>query len=153
MPFTPFHFGPGLLIKGAAPKRFSWSTFVLTQVVIDCETLYNIVEHRYPLHRELHTFLGATLAGLATAAAVVGAKKILKKEWRLHDELATPGVWLGGLIGGASHPLLDGIMHSDIRPFLPWSAANPLHGAIGLGLLHLACVSAGIAGALLWARR
>ena len=27
MPFTPFHFGPGLAIKGLIPKQFNLSMF------------------------------------------------------------------------------------------------------------------------------
>ena len=34
MPFTPFHFGPGLLGKGLAPRSYSWSAFVAINVVI-----------------------------------------------------------------------------------------------------------------------
>jgi membrane-bound metal-dependent hydrolase YbcI (DUF457 family) len=66
------------------------------------------------------------------------------------------GVLSGGLAGGLSHPLLDGIMHADLRPFMPWSDVNPFLGLIGLAQLHLACVAAAIAGAVcltLWRRR
>ncbi len=66
MPFTPFHFGPGLLAKSVLPRHYSWTAFVVSQVVIDCETLYYLVQRAYPVHRTLHTFLGGTLAGLAT---------------------------------------------------------------------------------------
>src|SRR5262249_40109355 len=148
MPFTPFHFGPGLLLKGIAPKAFSWSTFALSQVVIDCESLYNLATHRYPVHRELHTFVGATLAGIGTAAAVSFAAKRFRAP-RLRSDLSSAGIWIGGIAGGASHPFFDGIMHPDIRPFLPWSAANPLLGAVGLGTLHLACVASALLGAVL----
>ena len=37
MPATPYHFGPGLLIKAAAPRQFSMAAYSLTQVVIDLE--------------------------------------------------------------------------------------------------------------------
>ena len=39
MPFTPFHFGPGALLKSFLRHRFSFVTFVASQVVIDFETL------------------------------------------------------------------------------------------------------------------
>lgn len=151
MPFTPFHFGPGLLIKGIIPKRFSWTAFVSTQILIDCETLYNIVYHRYPLHRGLHSFLGATLAGAGTAAILSATVMVfrnakVRKPW-LKSELSTTAIWIGGIAGGASHPLLDGIMHKDVRPFMPWSELNPLLGAIDPGILHLGCVAAGLVGA------
>src|SRR5262245_23835448 len=64
LPVTPFHFGPGLVLKGAAAPVFSWSAFAAAQVVIDCETIYYVVNGEYPIHRFFHSFLGATAAGL-----------------------------------------------------------------------------------------
>ena len=37
-------------------------------------------------------------------------------------------------------------MHTDIRPFLPMSAENPLFRIVGLDVLHTACFVAGLAG-------
>lgn len=161
MPFTPFHFGPGLLVKGLVPDRFSWTAFVSAQVLIDCETLYYILGRQYPLHRELHTFVGATSAGLAGALMLLGLRRLAAEPLgrleafapSLRSEASKAGIIAGGLAGGASHPFLDGLMHSDIRPFAPWTDANPLLGAIGLDSLHLGCLAAALAGtALIWAR-
>jgi len=49
MPFTPYHFGPGLFVKGLAARWFSWIAFVAVQVVIDCETLYYLERPEYPI--------------------------------------------------------------------------------------------------------
>jgi membrane-bound metal-dependent hydrolase YbcI (DUF457 family) len=71
-------------------------------------------------------------------------------------EISILGVLLGGLVGGLSHPLLDGVMHPDVRPFMPWSDYNPFLGLIGLPPLHLACIASavlGAAGVALWKRR
>jgi len=38
MPFTPFHFGPGLAVKSLAGNYFSFLLFAFTQVVIDLES-------------------------------------------------------------------------------------------------------------------
>lgn len=161
MPITPFHFGPGLALKAAWPRRVSWGAFCAANVLIDVETAYNIARHRYPLHRELHTFIGATLAGLAVGAALAGLGRALP---RLRSLLGTGVAWegewhaqallWGGLLGGATHPLFDGLMHDDIRPFLPFSEGNPLLGLVGLGSLHLFCLFSGALGAgLLLSRR
>lgn len=158
MPFTPFHFGPGLLIKGVAARWFSWTAFVAAQVVIDCETLYYINRNEYPLHRRLHTFIGATLAGAATAGALVALKWLARRvapaiveSFRygnrlMRAEAKTSALLVGGLIGGASHPLFDGLMHTDIMPFLPWTTTNPLLGVVGVGALHVGCLVAGLIG-------
>jgi len=158
MPFTPFHFGPGLALKALARPVFSWSTFALTQVVIDCETLVHLVHGEYPIHRVLHTFVGATAAGLATAGlwlgfvrATAAALPTLMASLRhstspVRSELSVAGAILGGVLGGASHPFLDGIMHPDVRPFMPFSDANPFLGWMGVGALHAACALAGLLG-------
>lgn len=157
MPFTPFHFGPGLLIKGLMPKRFSLTTFVAAQVAIDCETLYYMVSHQYPLHRGMHTFVGATSVGIATAGLALGLRKAFPRQVEelplpLRAEAGKTSILLGGVIGGASHPFLDGIMHPDIHPFLPWTEANPLLDIIGLDALHVACVLAAAIGVVSYAQ-
>jgi len=157
MPFTPFHFGPGLLVKGIAPRRFSWTTFVATQVVIDCETLYHMVHRQYPVHRGMHTFIGATLAGLVTAGVIIGIRWLATglirrmKGWApsVRSEYSIRGIVAGGVIGGVSHPLLDGMMHPDVRPFAPWTDANPLLRSVDLMALHTGCIVAGIIGMVL----
>ena len=73
MPFTPFHFGPGLFGKGIVPRRFSWMAFIVSQVIIDCETLYYLLQRTYPIHRFFHTFVGATLVGLLTGLFLISA--------------------------------------------------------------------------------
>lgn len=158
MPFTPFHLGPGLLIKAAAPSRFSFLGFTASQVVIDLESGYYLLSGTWPVHRVLHTF---TLGGLVgTAAGFLAAwitQRIVpslrdspSKAYRAEAGLA-PGA-AGGLTGGLLHSLLDGVMHQDIQPFRPLSESNPLYELVGLGVLHWACVLAGVAGILVLAK-
>jgi hypothetical protein len=156
MPFTPFHFGPGLLVKGVIPGGFSWTTFVAAQVVIDCEPLYFMIRHEYPVHRVLHTLIGATIAGGVTAMIVLQARRSIQRCLKDHgpanviqSESSKTGVWLGGLIGGISHPLLDGLMHPDVHPFAPITNANFLLDSVSLSALHLGCLFAGALGAIL----
>ena len=56
MPATPFHFGPGLLIKAVAPHQFSVAAYSVAQVVIDLESGYHLLRGDYPVHRQAHTF-------------------------------------------------------------------------------------------------
>ncbi|HLA64585.1 MAG TPA: hypothetical protein VK610_09180, partial [Rhodothermales bacterium] len=140
----PFHFGPGLLLKSVAPRSVSLGAFAAANVVIDVESVANLLAGRHPVHATLHTLPVAVLVGVAAGLAVAALGRALKRppspEWALG-----PAV-LGGLLGGASHPLLDGVMHRDIQPFLPFTASNPLLGLVGLGALHLASVGAGVLG-------
>jgi hypothetical protein len=160
LPFTAFHFGPGLALKVAGAPVFSWSAFAAAQVLIDCETLYYLVRQEYPVHRFFHSFLGATAVGLVAAiSCLVIVRALGLRRPRLvtplvgstsvaRGELTSLGILLGGLAGGLSHPFLDGIMHPDVRPFMPWSDYNPFLGLIGVAQLHLACVAAALLGAV-----
>lgn len=146
MPFTPFHFGLGLATKAVFPRRFSLAVFVALQVVIDLESLYNLVKHRYPVHRFLHTFVGATI--LAFAAALVLLPVVVSwtsKKQRSRLRLFA-GLLTTALFATWSHVVLDGIMHADARPFWPFTESNPLLSLVRLGVLHMGLVVLGILG-------
>jgi membrane-bound metal-dependent hydrolase YbcI (DUF457 family) len=158
MPVTPFHFGVGLAAKASAPTRVSFLAFVASQVVIDCESAYFLFTRGYPIHRVLHTFIVAVPVSILVGASV----SIVWRWWCSTGHraawlpIAETAFWscvLGGAIGGLTHPLLDGVMHEDIRPLWPFSDANPLLDAIGLGALHALCVACAIVGALVLAGR
>ena len=62
MPFTPFHFGPGALVSAAARKYVSFLAFCAVNVLIDVESLYNMLTRQPRIHTFLHTYVGATVA-------------------------------------------------------------------------------------------
>ena len=154
MPFTPFHFGPALLIKCMARRRFSFRTFAATQVAIDIETLFWLLRGEWPVHRLAHTFLGSAIVGLVVAVTMFAIiRPIIQRLWG-HDhvlaaEVRASPAFAGGLVGGLSHPLLDGIMHADIMPFRPFTFDNPLLHVLDVGLLHVACFASGVLGMVL----
>ena len=154
MPFTPYHLGPGLFLKALAPRAFSFTAFAATQVVIDVETLVHIVRHEWPLHRTAHTFLFGSLIGFGVAGVLYLAAT-LSRRWTvstlpvLTAEVSLLGLVVGGWLGGSTHALLDGLMHSDIRPFAPFADVNPLLGSISLGMLHGSCMVLGVV-AFIW---
>jgi len=162
MPFTPFHLGPGLLAKAALPRRLSLTAFAITQVAIDIETLYHLTRGEWPVHRELHSVVGASLVGVVVAASLVFGRPALSRmsgerfaRGPVHRasfvaETSNTGALLGGLVGGVSHSLLDAVMHADVRPFWPFADANPLLGVVGIGSLHVVCILAGALGLALW---
>jgi hypothetical protein len=154
MPFTPFHCGVGLLAKGTAPRRVSFTGFIASQVVIDLETAYYLVTHDWPVHRSAHTFVAAiplgALVGLGVWAVARWARSLIPKWFLGSPELALTPAVVGGLLGGATHPLLDGIMHWDPIPFWPFWPGNPLLGLTSLSVLHFGCVAAAFAGIVIW---
>jgi membrane-bound metal-dependent hydrolase YbcI (DUF457 family) len=152
VPFTPFHFGPGILVKSAAPKRFSLSAHMATQVVIDCETLYHMIAHTKPDHRFFHTLVGASLVSSAVAVAMVIGAPSARGRWTwLDEDLDERAIWIGALFGGVSHALLDSMYHRDAMPFWPWSRANPFLSPHAWA--PILCVVTGLAGLAIWAVR
>lgn len=144
MPVTPFHFGPGLLLKATAPRRVSLTAFVLANVVIDVESAVNLMAGRMPVHGTGHTFAVALVLGLVVGALV----HALARRWKSPETALVPALTGGGL-GGFMHVLLDGVMHRDMRPFWPFTDANPLLRVVDLPALHLVCVTTGALG-LAW---
>jgi hypothetical protein len=156
VPFTPFHFGPALLLKGVWPGWFSFSAFVASQVAIDLETLYWLYRGEWPVHRYLHTLLGGAVVGSGVALAVSLVLRRLARRFpsaranlALVAEAALGPALAGGLVGGLSHALLDGIMHWDVQPFRPVAAGNPLLELLNVVHLHVGCAAAGLLGGLL----
>jgi membrane-bound metal-dependent hydrolase YbcI (DUF457 family) len=148
MPITPFHFGLGFAVKAALSKRFSLLLFIALQVVIDCESLYNLVRQRYPVHRFLHTFLGAAL--LAVGASILFAPAVSRVLPKYAVSKSRLLLWLlaNALFATWSHVVLDGIMHADAQPFWPISDRNPLLSLVGLSTLHIGLIALGMLGLL-----
>lgn len=155
MPVTPFHFGLGAVLHGAAPRHLSFLSFCAASVLIDVESVWNLLHQREPVHAFFHTYVGATLAGLATA----GLCRLWLRWRRRADAGALPrplarAATLGALLGAWSHVALDSVMHADIRPLAPFSEANPLFRLIALPELHLLLVGLGVLGGMaVWLRR
>ncbi|MBW8847824.1 MAG: hypothetical protein JF607_22915 [Burkholderiales bacterium] len=147
MPITPFHFGPGAALHTLAPRQVSFLAFCAANVVIDVESLYNLVHHREPVHAFLHTYVGATLVWLGLAVLFWLACRLQAVASR--TRLTLRAVALGALLGAYSHVLLDSVMHRDIQPLMPFAAGNPLQGLISLQALHWSCLASALF-ALLW---
>ena len=153
MPFTPFHFGPGAAVQAIAPKQVSFIAFCAANVLIDFEPLYYMVTDQYPLHRFFHTYIGATIIVFVTLLLFTAALKISSKiplpnlfGWK---RLNVRMVLVGAAIGSYSHIVFDSIMHSDIRPFNPFSESNPILHIVPLGTMHWAMVASGMLGLII----
>ena len=157
MPFTPFHFGPGGLLAVATRSSVSFLAFCATNVLIDVESLYNMVTHQPRIHTFFHTYVGATLAAAVVVLAFVPARWLAKRlprwpmlAWR---DLPIKAIAIGSFLGAWSHVLFDSIMHSDITPLAPFSDKNIFLGLIPLEVLHAGCLLAGLVALAWWAFR
>lgn len=153
MPFTPFHAGPGVLLKSVLHEKFSLLVFLVMQVVMDIEPLLAILTGRGVLHGWTHTLHGAFLLALVFTEIVrraLNAAASLATRYSLSIFRHTPYIhasaaWVGSVVGVFSHVLLDAVMHTDMLPFF-WLPDNPLHRMTSVGFLHVMCVFFGVLG-------
>ena len=158
MPITPFHFGPGAALKALAPARFSFTVFVLSQLVIDLEPVLFFLASGEPLHPYLHTYAGASAVALASLWPGRRLCEWALRAWnsRLSEAQAR---WMsvpaaiepraalaGAFLGAWSHVFIDSFMHADVRPLAPFSRAGQMTGLVDIDLLHWICAAAGAAG-------
>lgn len=122
MPFTPYHMGPGMLVKAALRGGFSLMVFGWTQVVTDIEPLVGMLRGTGDLHGFSHTYLGAVFITLFCGCT---GKYAVELVLRVFDgplmKAAVVPWWvamLSAFIGSFSHVALDSIMHAALRPSL-----------------------------------
>ena len=155
MPFTPFHMGPGILIKALLQGSFSLMVFGWAQIVMDIQPLLVMITGAGHLHGFSHTYIGAGLLGLFAALtgkylaeialrvmAISSQGHPITIGWRLAISSA--------LIGTFSHVLLDAIMHDDLHPYYPISDANPLLHWLSDPQIYALCLVTATIGALLY---
>lgn len=162
MPFTPFHFGPGALAKSVVPRWFSFRAFVLSQVVIDCETAWNTYRGNERLHTFFHSYLGVFVAMALTGILLVVYNWFalqFPRSWLIReledwgDRFEFRSSLIAILFGGWSHVFLDSVMHTDLRPLAPFSDVNTMLDLVSLKALYLACLWSFVGAGLTWGIR
>ena len=146
MPITPFHLGPGVLLKSLLQGYFSLMVFGFTQVIMDIQPLLVIITGKGQLHGFTHSYVGASI--IALLSMVVGKYLSDFVITKIHSQfiIAWKVAAISAFIGAYSHVLLDSIMHGDIEPWFPFSAVNRLLGVITMEELHLFCIASAFGG-------
>jgi hypothetical protein len=158
MPITPFHLGPGGLVKALAPRHFSFTVFAFSQGLIDLEPIGFFFFTGDPVHPYLHTYLGATLVFVISwwAGRPVGEWALrvwnawlseAQARWLAYEpRISRSASGMGACVGAYSHVAIDSIMHGDMEPFAPFSSASPWLLATSVETLQWICVALGVAG-------
>jgi membrane-bound metal-dependent hydrolase YbcI (DUF457 family) len=147
MPFTPFHLGPGILLKAAGGKRFSFMVFGGSQVLMDVEPLIRMIRHEPIIHGASHSILGALVIGAVSGFIGRPISEFALRLIRVENWSITWAVsFVSAFIGTFSHIIFDAIMHRDMSPFWPLASGNPLLNTAFVGWLHIACAAAGVLG-------
>ena len=160
MPITPLHFGLAIAGKVVAPRYFSVLAFGLTQVIIDAEAGFYLLQGSWPVHRFLHSYLGATVVVVVTVLLGRPLLKLVIRGWngllagrsegrlRLCPNVPLVAVASGAVLGGYSHIFLDSIVHADMAPFAPWHSGNSLLNVISTTSVMLLCAGMGLVGGI-----
>lgn len=161
MPFTPYHMGPGILLKALLQGSFSLMVFGWTQIVMDIQPLIVLLTGTGHLHGFTHTYIGATLIALISALT---GKYASEYALRLFSQtrylpIGWPVAFVSAFIGSYSHVLLDSLMHTDLEPFAPFGTVNPFLDWVSVKALYQFCIYSGLLGIglyfaiSLWANR
>lgn len=154
MPFTPFHLGPGAVFKAVGGRHFSFMVFGGSQVLIDIEPGLGLMYGWDVLHGPTHTLTGALAIGaLAGAVGRPVSEFVLTRLRIAHVPFTWTASFAGAFLGTFSHLALDALIHADIRPWRPFTDANPLYDLLSMTAVYRGCLVAGLAGAALVAWR
>lgn len=122
MPFTPFHFGPALLIGYPLRQRLDLATFLIANVIVDVRAMlvfFGVLSG--PLHGPLHTYLGAFVLALVLAGSVLLVARrypLLAQQVSSRPESVT-AVSLASVSGTWLAVTLDAVLYPDMQPFYP----------------------------------
>lgn len=140
MPLTPFHWG-ALVFGMLALSFFYLPALAISSVLMDIEPLFYGVYYLFVppsagacLHCFFHTYLGASIIALVVGFALVGTRKKLDLSNLLfginQDAISDAKIYATSFLAAWSHIFLDSFMYGDIKPFWPFTSANPFLGVI-----------------------
>jgi hypothetical protein len=151
VPFTPFHFGPAFGLGLPLRRYLHVPTFLVANVMVDVEPIVVLIlELNYPLHGYLHTFIFASLMGLALGYVMFNLDRVLFSTYKFlrldsEDNQSMKTFIVTGVSGAIFHVLLDSPLYSDIRPLYPF-ALNPFYDPSFSLAMYSFCVWMGIVG-------
>jgi len=149
MPFTPYHFGPGLLLGVVLFPLIDISTMIVASVVLDLEPLAVILLNlQSPLHGFFHSYLGATIVAVILSLAIWPVRSSLNtivSLFGLQQESSFRQILPASLIGVYSHVFLDSFIYSEMNPFFPLTG-NPFIGILMVSDVYNCCFYLGLLG-------
>jgi hypothetical protein len=149
MPFTPYHFGPVLLIGVLLFPFVDIATIMVASVILDLEPLAVILfDLPGPPHAFFHTYLGASIAAILLSVVIYPFRKYLNEIvsfFGLEQESSLRHIIPASFIGTYSHVLLDSFLYAEMNPFYPF-LGNPFVGILGFGFVYNFCLVLGVIG-------
>ncbi len=142
MPFTPFHWGPALLIGLLMFPLLDLPALIVSSVIVDIESLYILLfQPTIPLHGFFHTYLGGSIIGIFVAVTMFSIRGYtcrIMDVFKLKQNSSFKKILFTSLFGIYFHILMDAPLYTDILPFYP-SEVNPLYGMLSASIIYLSC--------------
>jgi membrane-bound metal-dependent hydrolase YbcI (DUF457 family) len=143
MPFTPFHFGPALLLYGVF-VFFDPIALIFGAILVDLEpALVMFLRLNSPLHGFTHSILGVFLLLPVVFFATVITRRLLpdidffftskKREFKFGLIVAS------ALVGSFSHIFLDSFMYPEMNLAWPLPYSNPLLNMVSSLIIYEFC--------------
>jgi membrane-bound metal-dependent hydrolase YbcI (DUF457 family) len=149
MPFTPYHFGPGLFLGVVLFSFLDFSTIMIASVILDIEPLVVIMFHLpYAAHGFFHTYLGATFVACLLSLVIYPFRQHLNtlvSFFGLHQESSFRHIFSASIVGTYSHVFLDSLLYPEMNPFYPL-IGNVFVGFIPMGYVYDGCIFLGLIG-------
>ncbi len=153
MPFTPYHFGPALLIGVLLFPFIDFSTMMIASVILDFEPLSVIIfDLQLPLHAFFHTYVGATIVAIILSIGIYPFRKYLNRFvslFGLKQESSFQHIMAASFIGTFSHVFLDSFLYVEMNPLFP-ILGNQFFGLLSSGLVYGFCFSMGFIGLFIY---
>lgn len=152
MPFTPFHFGIGALVKSVSPgKAFSFQVFALSQVLIDIQPGLGLFLGWDELHGWTHTYAGALVIASATTATWWIWMRVRPKHFD-NGPVRSFAISVSAFFGTLSHVWLDSQFHAEMANLTPdmlklWRTPG------AMAQIETACLLACVSALVFWVVR
>ncbi len=165
MPFTPFHMGPGLLIKALLGRKFSLIVFAWAQIVMELMPFVVAQLNKRDLLARFDQIdfsgLASTYAGAAAVAVVVAVSgkyvaqtllwlAYLGREFKPPVNVGWKVALFSALVGTFSYVLIGSFLTENMAPLYPLSADNIFLGLASLDAVRQFCIYSGLVGVALF---
>ena len=149
MPFTPYHFGPGLVLGVILFPFVDMATVLIASVILDIEPIVVLFFGLpYPIHGFFHTYLGASIAALVLSGIAYSIREYLNNFvslFGLHQRSSHLHIIGASFVGTYFHVFLDSFLYSDMNPFYP-ILGNQFLGFFPSGAVYNFCLICGFVG-------
>jgi membrane-bound metal-dependent hydrolase YbcI (DUF457 family) len=128
MPFTPYHVGPALLVALIMYPLLDIPTFIVANLILDIEPLFNLLFSNNRLHGQFHSLTFGLIPAIILAALMHFSRRFTKPiviERRLPQNPSFKDLLLTSVVGVWLHVLLDAFLYSEISLIYPVEF-NPL---------------------------